>query len=814
MNTHTLVLIQDHRGRYLQSKDTGMLGFGSEGDSFMLCTLVGRSNCFAFRHLFSQNWISLEADKLVLGPHPAALEFFTDLGKCVAFRLPTGAFLTSHRSSGDLTALRGPLRQDKALKLFTIVDVAAPPHSLLSWPIRCHLITQQDGLYISTATGKLAANAEVACCSEELIINLGGRVAPATSHGAAAIGRCSLWNSNATHLASLEPSTSQLIMQPQHACTGREDFKLHLFKYNEIVLTQQDKTTNPAAAPSTCTNTCINTDEEKTVESGVVCRWPSVKCILGERPTKLIIELASSPCFIITAHGQLIGSSSDTGTLTAASFSSCSFSGGAGGPNRQLNAQSWQFEHHGDSTYSIKNTGTNKLLYVTEAGALKLDGNEPLFPDSRILFNIELGWTKVESRERSDLGDSPFESSQKVVKTEQREKSGALASSGQHLAGFTIKTVFRLDGKQLCLTALPDGRIGTCYRKSQPSRWELFALADREAVLQSSAQPLLRLPAFNEEEDAQQQQSSTMRRSNSCQAIMKTPAVAGSFSILSTSPSTLPGILEQAASEDRNKETSDEDIGDGSGDENHDIGGKLTRAIPSMRGRRCASESTLFHLQGNSSTKTKEPTWLADLRKTQTQPSGWDVRSAATMQEQSCHTLCAAALGDFCCTLNPQSPKSLDCMHPEDLIASAESLPDEIKHQVVKKLALLTAPPAAAKLSFQHLSKAAVHGNAPEWSKDLVIEDVDADMLPEEVAESYACTACQGSSGLLLPLDPEINPRHHKFLEAMSRRQFGGIRRRHRAGGGHPDAISNSLQVAKNGILFLGVFRILSVLMK
>lgn len=82
MNTHSLVLIQDHRGRYLQSKDAEILGFGSEGDSFVLCTLVGRSNCFAFRHIFSQKWVTSEADRLVLGPDPAALELFTDLGKC------------------------------------------------------------------------------------------------------------------------------------------------------------------------------------------------------------------------------------------------------------------------------------------------------------------------------------------------------------------------------------------------------------------------------------------------------------------------------------------------------------------------------------------------------------------------------------------------------------------------------------------------------------------------------------------------------------------------------------------------------------
>ena len=78
--------------------------------------------------------------------------------------------------------------------------------------------------------------------------------------------------------------------------------------------------------------------------------------------------------------------------------------------------------------------------------------------------------------------------------------------------------------------------------------------------------------------------------------------------------------------------------------------------------------------------------------------------------------------------------------------------------------------------------------------------------------QSYACTACKGSSGLLLSLDPEINPRHHRFLQAMSRRQFGGRRRRH-GGGGGPDTISAGLQVAKNGLLFFGVLKILGALM-
>jgi hypothetical protein len=557
-------------------------------------------------------------------------------------------------------------------------------------------------------------------------------VTPANSHGGAAVvGHCSLWNSNATHLASLEPSTSQIIMQSQHACTGREDFKLHLYSNNEIMLTQH-REINSSTGPTTTTTPCINMiNKEETVESALVCRWPSVKCIRGEKPTKIVLELASSPCFVITAHGHLLGflpsssSLDSTGTLMSTSLSS---NGKIASPFGQANTQGWQFEHHGDSTYTIRNIASKKLLYVTEAGALKIDGNEPLFPDSRILFNVELAWTKIENRGAGH--ETLFEDSEH--REGEETPAAAARPSGQHLDGFTIKTVFKLEGKQLCLTALPDGRIGTCYRKSQPSRWELFALADREAVVKSSAQPLLRLPAFREEDAAkQQQQSSTsIRRTSSCQAIMKNIPVSGS-SMLSTSPSTLPGILEQAAFKDES------DADDGSGDEmNQQLRGSLNRGTPSMRGRRCASESALSHLQGNNNNNTtKEPTWLADLRKTPVQASGWDVRSAASMQEQSCHSLCAAALSDSCCDFDTPLCSRPDSMHSNHLIAYAESLPDEIKDQFVEKLTLLTAAPAAAKLSFQHLSKAAVQGNAPEWSKELVLEDFDVEMLPEEVAE-------------------------------------------------------------------------------
>lgn len=48
-------------------------------------------------------------------------------------------------------------------------------------------------------------------------------------------------------------------------------------------------------------------------------------------------------------------------------------------------------------------------------------------------------------------------------------------------------------------------------------------------------------------------------------------------------------------------------------------------------------------------------------------------------------------------------------------------------------------------------------------------------------SQAHLCCACRGASGVLLPLCPYTNPRHHLFLSAMERRARGGGRVRLRA---------------------------------
>ena len=78
--------------------------------------------------------------------------------------------------------------------------------------------------------------------------------------------------------------------------------------------------------------------------------------------------------------------------------------------------------------------------------------------------------------------------------------------------------------------------------------------------------------------------------------------------------------------------------------------------------------------------------------------------------------------------------------------------------------------------------------------------------LAEEVDEDdqldvYICNACAGNSGLLPVLDPEINPQHFRYLQAMQRIQYGRVRRRRVSI--HENGVS---WLAKRLLLALGVY--------
>lgn len=138
-------------------------------------------------------------------------------------------------------------------------------------------------------------------------------------------------------------------------------------------------------------------------------------------------------------------------------------------------------------------------------------------------------------------------------------------------------------------------------------------------------------------------------------------------------------------------------------------------------------------------------------------------------------------------------------------------LPTEVAACIASELHLLATAPQPTKLSYRQVAKAQESGSAPAWAEKFVHAGVAEELLAEDTLESSLCTHCQGASGLLLPLDPYINPRHHDFLAAMERRLRGGGRRRR---GRMGDVWLQGLQMAKHSVIFFGLVRCMAALMR
>jgi len=87
-------------------------------------------------------------------------------------------------------------------------------------------------------------------------------------------------------------------------------------------------------------------------------------------------------------------------------------------------------------------------------------------------------------------------------------------------------------------------------------------------------------------------------------------------------------------------------------------------------------------------------------------------------------------------------------------------------------------------------------------SNDIFIEGLD----DNEKEESFICKECQAGSGILKPLDPEINPQHHLFLRTQERLQFGGVRRRRRRSPATGSGESGIVTLSKRLLIIWGLY--------
>ncbi len=292
---------------------------------------------------------------------------------------------------------------------------------------------------------------QAACCSEEFLLALGQGSPLASQSSTLVAAGSSVWTGDGERLLSAEPLTAQVLLAPQHGCSGGESFTLHLSRTGELSMLaepahQQQPAGTAAAGPAGSEDSCSGAASlsgsgsggsgGSELESGATSGQP-VPVVVQQggrlalhsrgKPCKFGLELASHrPTLLLTAHGHLVGSRSrgsgrPCGILPAAahaaeddrcngsscagaSFVSHGNSCGSKGPSAAAaRACAWRLEHHGDGVYSLQTDGDRRSLYIDDAGVPCLDapagqagmGGSLVFPDPRLLFWIEPAWVEV-----------------------------------------------------------------------------------------------------------------------------------------------------------------------------------------------------------------------------------------------------------------------------------------------------------------------------------------------------------------------------------------------------------------------------------
>jgi hypothetical protein len=82
--------------------------------------------------------------------------------------------------------------------------------------------------------------------------------------------------------------------------------------------------------------------------------------------------------------------------------------------------------------------------------------------------------------------------------------------------------------------------------------------------------------------------------------------------------------------------------------------------------------------------------------------------------------------------------------------------------------------------------------------------------------QAFVCKCCKGRSGLLLAMDPRVNPQHYMYLTVQGRRAFGGgmgAAARGAEGGGR-DMLIAGMELAKLALGFYGAAQFLGMLLR
>lgn len=668
----------------------------------------------------------------------------------MAFRTLDGKFLSSSKD-GTVVASTESIRDCRHFKIFKLTEVLVPVSANFLWPLRCSLGTK-DGRFVSNASGILSADACVACCSETFLIDI-----PTSSKlkkGSVWIEDTVLWTGDARHVISGAVGANCVVARDQHSCAGHDEWSLRLLPNNSVQLHRLED---------------IKSQTSKIFR--LSCAGNIIKYSDSGAATSLKIEMRDdAPSFLVGAHGGLVCSRPSATPLhgrVTSSLECCDQR------YTRVDDVGWIIRHHGDDIYSIVDATSGHQLYVTSAGDLRLCLPEDMvdpFPHAGTIFKLNFAWTCPSGRLFSDIAENQV-------------LQGFVAPQREAVfLGFTITSVIKIDGRRLRLTTLPGNRLTTIFENSRLTRWDLFSIVDKQAVLKSSMQhyglqPRLLDPNNTCQANRDFDFAGEHWRSYTTRLTHDRPLNFGQLILWQSSDPLCCTQSHQSITKDLSPDAKLEKCDAADGNHSSDGNGHVFNA------------------------KTKKDTFkrLAEARMSMGQHRGWPIRSAATLKDFCCDVVVMNVLG----RLQRDNGSFNDVMQ-----SICRVLPEEILDEVMRKVFLLSSEPKSTKLSLQSLLE-----NKDEYMSEGWIDGkIPANLsnFIQDTKDTYLCSGCQGASSILTPMDAALNPQHYRFLLEMERMRFGGTRRRRDQV--PSDGIITGLKFVKHAMIFAGLVKCLSAL--
>lgn len=182
----------------------------------------------------------------------------------------------------------------------------------------------------------------------------------------------------------------------------------------------------------------------------------------------------------------------------------------------------------------------------------------------------------------------------------------------------------------------------------------------------------------------------------------------------------------------------------------------------------------------------------------------WPLQSAASLQD-----ICTNVIATSIVKMYKQCVKH---KKPNRLQNIEASLTDDMCNQILQMVEVsMSSVSSSTKLCIRTLAENKGLGSTdlPEWIKSKIIMDLDT--ILNDTSDAYLCSNCCGKSSILIPMDPVLNPKHHRFLSEMVRMRFGGVRRR-AVRENHSDGILFGLKFLRNAVVCAGVAKCLIAL--